>query len=160
MSLQSPIINGRRFGYSSLTAMVNGLPILGQTFTAVNYRDNVERGEVRAGSPLPLGHTRGDYKADGDLEMPKEEFDTFLNAITLGGALGYYEASFELTVAYQEVLSPGTPTIIDHLNGCKLNGTEQSHQRGPDGLVVRVPLYIHMLTLNGKRPFGPDVLAR
>jgi hypothetical protein len=158
--LQAPIINGKRFGFSSLTPHVNGLPILGRTFTGISYSDNVERGEVRAGSPLPLGHTRGDYKAEGSLEMPKEEFDLFLTAITLNGLIGYYEASFEMTMEYSELLSPGSPVLVDHANGCKLNGTGQEYSRGPEGLVVRVPLYIHYLILNGKMPFGPDVLVR
>lgn len=159
MALQPPIINGKRYGFSSILPMVNGLPKLGRTFTGIDYSDNVERGEVRAGSPLPIGHTRGDYKAEGSLEMPKEEFDLFLTDITQGGALGYFEASFELTLEYSELLS-GSPIIVDHLNGCKLNGTAQSYQRGPEGLVVRVPLYVHYLVLNGKMPFGPDVLVR
>jgi hypothetical protein len=160
MALQTPIINGRRYGFSSIDLAVNGLPVLGRSFTGLSYSDTVQRGEVRGGSPLPLGHTRGDYSAEGSLEMPKEEFDIFLSAITLGGTLGYYEASFELTASYSEFLSPGTPLMVDHLNGCKLNGTAQDYQRGPEGLIVRVPLYVHYLILNGKMPYGPDVLVR
>jgi hypothetical protein len=160
MALQAPIINGKRYGFSSLLLHVNGLPRLGRTFTGVHYSDNVERGEVRAGSPIPLGHTRGDYKAEGSLEMPKEEFDLFLADITQSGALGYLEASFELTAEYSELLSPSSPLIVDHMNGCKLNGTAQEYGRGPEGLIVRLPLYIHYLVLNGKMPFGPDVLVR
>jgi hypothetical protein len=160
MALQPPIINGKRFAFASILPMINGLPKLGRTFTGIDYSDNVERGEVRAGSPLPIGHTRGDYKAEGSLEMPKEEFDAFLTDITQGGALGYLEASFELSMEYSEKLAPGSPIIVDHAFGCKLNGTGQSYQAGPAGLVVRVPLYIHYLILNGKAPFGPDVLVR
>jgi hypothetical protein len=149
MPLEVPLINRNRYDFASIEAMVNGLPVLGRTFKAIEYSDSVQRGVVRAGGRLPLGLTGGEYTAEGSLEMPKEEFDIFLGVITQGGARGYLDAPFEMSVTYAELLGP---LMVDHLYGCRINGTSQSHQTGPDGLVVRVPLYIQMLILNGKRP--------
>jgi hypothetical protein len=134
------------------------VPILGRTFTGISYSENITRGEVRAGGPLPIGYTRGEYKAEGSLEMPKEEFELFLAGILAASpALGRFDVVFELSVSYQEL---GGPLIVDDLNGCRLNGTEQSYQRGPEGLLVKVPLHVHALILNGSTPFSADVMIR
>jgi hypothetical protein len=158
MGLQVPIINGKRYDYASILTMVNGLPKLGRTITSIEYSDSIQRGVVRAGARLPIGYTGGEYSAEGSIEMPIEERDIFLAEIASGGiARGRYDAAFELTVSFAEL---GQRTIVDQLNGCRLNGTEQTFQRGPEGLVVRFPISIHLLILNGSLPFSGDQLAR
>lgn len=157
MALQAPLINGRRYDFASVETAVNGLPVLGRTITALDYSDSVQRGIVRAGSPLPIGYTRGEYSAEGSIEMPREEYPLFLSAITANSPLGIYEVSFELTVAYAEL---GQALQVDNLNGVRLNGAAQTLQRGPEGLVVRCPLLIHLVVWNGKLPLSPDVIVR
>jgi hypothetical protein len=155
--IQPPLINGQRLAFASIEPAVNGLPILGRAFTSIDYSDAIARGVVRGAGPLPIGFTRGDYSAEGSLEIPKEEEDLFLAAITANTGRGFLEVSFEVQVSYGGLFEQ---LSVDHLHGCRLNGTGQSHQRGPDGLVVRFPLYIHYIVHNGRMPLSPDVLVR
>jgi hypothetical protein len=155
-------VNGRRFDYTSILAKVDGLPLVGRAFTSVNYDDGLEPGVVTAGSPLPLGLTRGVYKAQGSLELPKEEADLFITALAVtaggtGSVNGYMEARFELTVEYAEALGK---TQIDHLNGCRVTHVSDAHAKGGEGLVTKFDLFIQYIVRNGKFPLGLDAMIK
>lgn len=162
MPLAVPIVNGRRYDFTSVEIAINGIPIMGRAVSSISYSDSLEPGVVRGGSALPLGLTRGEYSAEATLEMPKEEADRFLGALSVaaGGQLstGYLEARFEVDVSYAENAFAVLQT--DHLNGCRLRRVDESHARGADGLTVRFECFVQYVTRNGKMPLGPDAMIR
>jgi hypothetical protein len=157
MGLAVPIINGRRYDHTSIRLNVNGFPILGQAIKSIGYRESKKPGIVRGFSSLPLGKTRGDYEGSGDIEIPKEEFGSFIDFITQGGAVGYLDATFEVALGYAEL---NAPTTTDELNGCQITDIDESHASGNDGLTVRCSLYIQAIIRNGKLPLTADAMIR
>lgn len=158
MALAVPIVNGRRYDFSSLEVLTDGIPILGRAYKSVGYRESKKPGSVRGNSAIRLGRTRGPYEASGEIEIPKEELDLFLTSITGGGVIGYLEAVFEITVAYADL---NAPLIVDHLNGCQITDIDETHASGGDGgLVARCSLDIQALIRNGKLPLSADAMLR
>jgi hypothetical protein len=162
MGLAVPIINGRRYDYTAIDILIDGLPVLGRAPSSISYDHSLKPGIVKGGSPLPLGLTRGDYEASATIEMPKEEADTFRTLLAAtsagaGSAGGYMEARFEMTVAFAEL---GGPMQIDHLNGCRVTHDSESHSKGGDGLTVKFELFVQYIIKNGKMPLGVDAMIK
>ncbi len=170
MPLALPLVNGRRFDFSSVLVMMNTIPCVGRSITAINYEDALTPGQVRGGHPMVLGLTRGDYDANASMEMPKEESDLFLNWIIAQGTAaglmqgsvppGFMEVRFEIMVAYAESLI-SSAIQTDELNGCRIVRVSDAHQRGGGaGLSVRFDLFVQHILRNGKAPMGIDALIR
>jgi hypothetical protein len=162
MGLAIPIVNGRRFDFTSVEILINGIPLVGRAISSITYRDSLEPGVVRGGSALPLGLTRGEYTAEMSLEMPKEEADRFLTALAAispaaGSAGGYMEARFEVDVAYAELFGA---TQIDHLNGCRVKSVDDSHAKGSDGLTAKFDCFVQYILRNGKSPLGAEAMIK
>lgn len=162
MGLAVPIVNGRRYDFTSIDIAIDGIPILGRAPSSITYRDSLEPGVVRGGSALPLGLTRGEYTAEMTLEMPKEESTTFLKALaaTAGGAGsagGFMEARFEVTVSYAEGFGK---TQTDRLNGCRVKSVDETHAKGPDGLTVKFECFVQYIMRDGLMPLGVDAMLR
>lgn len=173
MPLALPLVNGRRFDFSSVEVKTNGASIVGRAVSSINYSDTLEPGVVRGGSPLPLGLTRGEYTAEASMEMPKEESVLFLAALVAqatgaaallgatGSAIpqGYMEVRFEIDVAYAESMLAAA-IQVDHLNGCRIKSVSDSHARGADGLMVRLDMFVQYIVRNGLMPMGVDVMVK
>jgi hypothetical protein len=162
MGLAVPIVNGRRYDFTSVEISINGVPLVGRAISSINDSDTLEPGVVRGGSALPLGLTRGEYSAEMSLEMPKEESRMFLAALAAtslgtGSALGYMESRFEVSVAYAEGFGQ---TQTDRLNGCRVKRVDESHARGSDGLTVRFECFVQYVNRDGLSPLGVDAMIK
>jgi hypothetical protein len=172
--LAEPLINGVQYDYSSLEVKVRGKPILGRAFTAVSYKESLKPGKVRAGHPQALGRTRGEYDAEGSLEVPKTHLHTFLKelcgeaavqgmaagaiagSVSAGNVtIGYLESSFLLTVSYGDI---GQASQEDTLVGCKITDIDENHKAGPDGLMVSLSLDIAYILRNKLPPMGSAMI--
>jgi hypothetical protein len=71
-----PLVNGTRYDWSSAGFKMGGADEYG--FKEISYTDTIDRGEVRGVGPQVIGHTRGEYKAEGSFVMLKEEFDAWV----------------------------------------------------------------------------------
>jgi hypothetical protein len=159
MGLAVPIINGRRFDFTSVELFINGVPIIGRAISSIAYSDSLEPGVVRGASALPIGLTRGEYSAECTIEMPKEEAKDFLGALAATSVgLGYMEARFEVQVAYSE--APVGATRRDLLNGCRVKRVDESHSRGTDGLTVRLECFVQYISRDGTMPLGLPAMIR
>jgi hypothetical protein len=139
-----PLVNGYYHQFASIELDLDGDTVVG--FTAIEYSDNIERGDVRGARRQRLGVTRGEYKADASLEMYRRDFYELLNR--LGD--GWMDRVFPIHVTYGE---DGQPLVTDELVRCRFKGTENSHQQGNDPLKIKLPLDVDGILYAGKLPF-------
>ncbi len=160
-----PDINGIRPDYGSLgitLAGPSGVPINLVTSGAniyalksLNYSDNLEGTMVYGTSATPIGRTRGQYKAEGSMEIYRDEYDALIMALTLYGKAhgrtpGFMEVAFNIQVSYAP--SSDVPMITDTLYGVRLKKNGKDQQAGADPLAVKCDLSIMRITHNGQDP--------
>ena len=149
MGISYPLVNGNRFSFASIElSMAAGGRFIG--FTAINYSDNLERGEVRGAHPMILGRTREDYKAEADAELFKSEAQLFLEYL----GEGYMEKEFDVVVCYQEFDTASIPLVVDILKSCSIKKIEDAHTQGTEGLKMKLELNPLYILRNGKTPIS------
>lgn len=138
-----PLINGRRYSFSSIEVDVNGRKYTG--VKSISYNDGLDPGMARGTSPIPLGHTEGDYEAEASMTMFRAEFDTMLSQ--LGD--GYGEVSFPITATYA---AQGQPTVTDRLPAVRIKKVTNSNEQGNDPTEVELELVVMTpIERNGRR---------
>ena len=144
-----PRINGRRVSWASLSISVGGGIGDLYGFTAISYKNTVERAKVRGGGRVALGMTAGDHDAEGEITMTFEQARAFLEA--LGASQGdgrYMDAVFNVTCQYEA----GNQVYSDELIGCSLKEDATEAEQGPDGLTMTFPLDLMYVMRDGKLP--------
>ncbi len=144
MALGFPLVNGNRFDYTSIEAIVSGVPYRG--VKAVNYSDSLDKAKQYGTSARPLGKTRGKYDADASLEIFKEEAIVLRTALAaLAGGDGWGEVDFTLVVAYAEA---GQPVTVDTVQA-SVQKCEDGHAQGNEGLTEKWTLTVMEVKRNG-----------
>ncbi len=119
---------------------------------SVNYSHKMEPGKVYGTHPKPISRTRGQYLAEGDCEMLKDESATLRDKLAAKtgdpDGHGYGEVTFTGIIHY---ITPGKRTITDTLLGCRLKGEEMSNSAGVDALYEKIPLDIMEILRDGRR---------
>lgn len=141
MAVQRPIINGHFPDWSSVEFKFNG-----RIYTLVksfNYSDNIDEVQPRGNNPEPVGGTRGEYKAEGDVEFYIDEFKRIV--ADLGD--GWRERRFLVTAAYRDGEQPVT---TDTIIGVRILGVDASQSAGTDPLVRKCKLSILKIKWAGK----------
>lgn len=144
--MQYPLINGKRRDFSSLELVVSGLIFTG--VKAVDYSDSLEPGIVYGTGALPIGTTRGQYKAQGSITLYRAEFDALI--ATLGDA--YMEKYFDVVASYAD--DGDSAVTVDTLVGCRIKNVGNSHSSGGDALEMKIDLHVHYIKRNGTAPLG------
>lgn len=162
MPVSYPVVNGFRFDFSSIQFRVNGRPFPG--IKSLNYNSGMDPGLMRGTAAQVLGRTRGQYNAEGNIELFREDSDDFLTLIapqsltTQGQGVqgtGYMETAFDIVVTYFEPIQGAGPAVqTDVLRGCRIKKDDASHSQGSDPLSVKFDLHIMLLLKNGKAPIG------
>lgn len=147
-----PLVNGFRFDWSSAVVKFGGALFYG--VKSITYKHSVDPGKVRGNRAQVVGVTRGEYNAEGSVELYKSEYDELTTALAMKGR-GFFGQFFETSVSYSE--APDMPVITDLLHGCRLISAENSHSEGSDALVVRCDLLIMSIAENGKSPLDPKM---
>lgn len=155
MSILYPLINGVRFDYSSVEINVAGVVFGG--VKSINYKWTLDPGEIRGTRSQVVGRTRGQYGAEGSLEMYKLEYEQLITLLSAGGSKGYAEVPFLINVGYSENV---TDVMADQLIGCRLKSGENSGSEGNEALVVKCDLHIMRISENGKHPIDPSKMLR
>src|SRR5882672_2473987 len=158
MPIGYPGVNGDRFDASSIELQLNTKRYIG--VKSVKYRQSLEPGLVYGFSSQPIGRTRGQYKADGTIQIYREEFqDLSLDLQNI--AVGLLEANFLCTVTYSELnpLNGQLPTGVvgatstDVMVGMRFSATDHSAESGSsDPLVVELPFTAMYQITNGIPP--------
>lgn len=144
--IASPFINGNRYDFTSVGIQVNGVALLGQEITSVDYKHGLKPASIYGTSPRKLGRSRGVYEADASLEITKESYAILVAALSQDPTRGYMEMPFLVTVMYADV---GQPTQQDDLVGCRIVEDSDAHKTGSEGLTVRVTLDVIKILRNG-----------
>jgi hypothetical protein len=144
-----PNILGHYFSFASIEARIKGQPFVG--FTAINYSNGLEPGDVYGTRPQLLGTTRGKQKAEGSLEMYLQDWEN-LKALLGAGGVGYGEERFSIVVQYGEI---GMPVKTDVLEGVRITKVEYSNADGTDAAKVTLTLNIMRVEESGARIDAP-----
>lgn len=137
-----PLINRRRYSHNNNRFKINGVLFMG--LKEINYKHKLDPGEARGTSPQVLGTSRGEYKAEGDCTLYREEADELI--ITLGD--GWMEKQNYLEMSYRE---EGMPFRTDGLYGVRFIGTDKKSS-GKDPNEVKFDLHIMYIIENGVKP--------
>lgn len=145
----APLINGRRFSFSSieLTASVAGSAAeLFIDVDDISYSESLEIAFRRGTSRMPIGWTAGTYNpGEASLNMGKS---TFQIGIVESIGPGWLGANLAVLVKYGDI---GEVPIVDSLV-TRIIGVEDAHASGPDALIVAVKLQPFMIVRNGIIP--------
>lgn len=150
-----PFVNGHRYDWSSVILTILGIPYTG--VRSITYRQTLEPGKVRGTRAQVTGRTRGTYDCEGSIEFYKEDFQSIIDALSLGGTRGYMEVSFPITVSYS---SGDLSVVTDVLSGCRISSDEDAPSEGSDPAVVSCDLDIMYILKNGKSALSPAHLLR
>lgn len=160
--MQYPLINGVRRDFSSIELFIASVPFIG--FKAIDYNDGLEPGVVMGASAMPIGVTRGQYKAEASITMYRSEFDLLVANLAAQGATslplpkGYMEVFFDISVSYAD--DADTKVSKDEIVGCRIKKVNNSHSQGSDALEVKLDLHVHHITRNGVSPVSDSAQAK
>lgn len=142
-----PLINGKRYSYTSIKSDFGQLDQLGMV--EINYNDSLEPGVGRGTSPQDLGTTTGDYKAAGSITMLRAEYDRYVVARAAMSSDGqsFMTPSEDITITYADT---GLPTTTDKLFAVRIVKNDHSN-KGKDPTQVKCDLYVGII---GRKPPG------
>lgn len=147
----TPLINGHLHDYATLVIHLDGEVIKG--VASLNYKDSLDPGEARGNSPLPIGFTIGEYKAEGDFELYLRHDSELIKK--LGN--GFMQKRFDIVAQYRA--QDGGELITDTLVGCRLKSNDASNSKGSDALVRKHDLLVHYIKWNGFNPLEEQFLT-
>jgi hypothetical protein len=159
--LSYPLINGRRWDFSSVTFVADGTPMPG--IVSIDFSNELKGGEVYANSPQKLGSTRGQYKPTLSFDLLAEEYENFIFALcALNGTpgSGYMEVRWDLQVQKQDGrgLDLG-PLYTDLCRGVKLDKVTKGYKSGVEGLVTKCECDVFYILENGQSPLTVNVAS-
>lgn len=142
-----PTMNSRQLQFASIDFNVRGVlfPWIGE----VSYDQNLDPGEARGTSPLPMGVTLGELKANASISVQRIYREQFLNRIEKG-VPGFMDKFFPIAVQYKEI---GWPQVETDSFIARITGTGHDYSAGNGVLMVKFPLYTPFIILNGHVPF-------
>lgn len=144
----TPTKNSIQLQFSSIDFGVRGIyfPWIGE----VSYEMNLEPGEARGASPLPMGVTLGELKANASISVQRVYRERFFNIVEQGFP-GFMDKFFPVQVAVQEFGWNKTET--DEFDA-RVTGMGHEYTAGNGVLMVKFPLYVPFVKPNGHVPFA------
>jgi hypothetical protein len=141
MSLEHPLINGFRYDWSSIELRTKNKRRKG--FTEVSYTTSREHGKVGGAGDRRVGRTRGQVSDEASITMNAEDARELISE--LGADFG--TKPFDVVVSYSE----GARTKTDTIRGACIKSVGNAHQRGSDGLVVKLDLDPMEILIDNRR---------
>jgi hypothetical protein len=151
--LPVPTINGVTGGFESIRFRF-GLFSFSEFLRELNYRDEMQPGQVKGTHPIKASTTMGDYNAEADFTCLERDWYRFLTSVPDG----YTMLVTDVTVTKE--FNPNSPTGFntDILHRVRIIGLDNNYKRDDkDGRLVKVKLDLHYITRNGKC-LAPQVL--
>jgi hypothetical protein len=142
LSISYPLVNGHRYSFVSIEAIINGLPYIG--FSAINYKQSLKAGMVYGSRPQALGRTRGKQELTFDFEMYRLEFELLKATLGIAG-VGFGETPFDTVVQYAEALQPVT---TDTIISARIEEVDLSNADGTDPSKVKCTCSAMQILLN------------
>lgn len=138
------VLNGNRYGWSSLELGVDGVDQ--PEVQELSYKPTQDIGKMRGKGNRVLGTTDGESDAEGKMVLGLKQA-TLLEK-QLGN--GFMRKKFPMTVSYDEDGEGGI--VTDELVGVQIIGREVNPKVGTDPITVTYDLHIMQLKLNGIDP--------
>jgi len=91
------VINGRKFSSSDVNLILLGRLVIG--FKSITYKDNVDVEDVPSAGEVPYGYTKGNYKAEGSVELYMDELEGIRSRLPKGMGITSIPP-FVITVTY------------------------------------------------------------
>lgn len=158
-AFEFPLVNGLEMSFCSMEIKLGGgLAISG--IKSINYDENHSFSKVWGNRPQKQGRTRGQIDPTGSMELLRRQWDALLEFLTVGGAVGYAERSWPLTVSYAEI--GAIDTKCDELTQVRFFNAKAKGSEGTDALTVTVDLDIREIIWHGsgapKRALSPSTI--
>lgn len=144
-TISYPLQNGDYHSFASVELKVTSGPAAGQIFPGVktvNAKDSLTPTKVRGAASEPLGRTRGDYDAEGDMEMFVQQGHQFLQAL----GPGYKQITFDISITFSEA---NLDTVQHQLLGCRIQEVDSSNSAGTDASTLKFTLNIMKILFDG-----------
>lgn len=148
----APLINGRRYSFSSIEVAMTVLGGSSELFldiSEINYSEVLNVSMVNGTSRNPIGWTSGMYEPQqGSIVIGKSSFQEMIQKI----GPGWLGVNLVIAISYQDI---GEILTVDTL-ACRLVGVEDSHSYGPDALTTTLTILPFYITRNGLPPTIPN----
>lgn len=149
---QYPLINGFRYGWSSieLKALVGtGLTTVVVACESLDYNPKRTREKQWGFSVDPISKTQGEIDYDAKMKIFKSELNQILQKLANADPTGnrsFGDQIFGISVAYTDTTNPlSSLPITDFIGGCTIDTLQHAMAKGPAAIAVEVdlsPLFI------------------
>lgn len=149
------VVNGRRLGRNDVNIAFGAERMEG--VKKISYKDSVERGEARpVGFRTARGRTSGDYKAEAECEVYREEWENFKasqGVVKGGGAKGYMDLKFPITIDITPTVGgvPG-PSVTDVIKAVGIKERDGEVPDNQDPLFVKLVFEVDYNLENDMNP--------
>ena len=129
-----PRFNSLQLQFANMALSFGGTTYF-TNLSEVAYSDTCEKGEARGISPLPMGVTQGEYKAQGSFSVHLIAWPDLQKILASQSPDGnsIYDAMFDISIQWAAKASPGQPqpAVQTHvLQSCFITGTDLSSSAG------------------------------
>lgn len=151
MPASFPVINGTIHDFGSIEFEVNAGLLIVEVDT-INYNNGMTSETVYGANAQPIGETRGQYAAAGNVTFTKRGAQKLRD--NLGE--GWLDAVFNVRVKYAD--TDGDGPIVDELRGVRLRTTDNAHSQGSAALKESFDMKINLILWNGVAPIANMVI--
>ena len=153
-----PRFNSLQLQFANMALSFGGTTYF-TNLSEVAYSDTCEKGEARGISPLPMGVTQGEYKAQGSFSVHLIAWPDLQKILASQSPDGnsIYDAMFDISIQWAAKASPGQPqpAVQTHvLQSCFITGTDLSSSAGNAPVMVKCTLYVPYISWNGYLPLS------
>lgn len=152
--MEFPTLQGKFVSWSDINvrgAIYGGTTFRTSDWAAVDWSHGLEPGVIRGTGPTVLGHTTGEYSAEGSMTMWYDAGINFTRALSASGlpTVGYMRKKFDLVIQFEPKDEPGL-VFTTKLLGCRIKGEQVSNAIGPEGTQIVFPLAILRVEMDGR----------
>lgn len=144
--MASPLVNGARYSHVSVTTTIDGVKYI-RGIKAIDYKVNLEPGQIYGSSRLPQGATIGQAKYEASFEMYEKEFCD----MTASMGDGFMALRFNIQVERSE---KNSAVVVDRIDNVSIKSWSGSTSEGStDAHTVKVELdVLGPITKDGVKP--------
>lgn len=143
----TPTRNTVQLQFSSIDFSIRGVYF--PWISGLSYDMTLEPGEARGTSPIVMGYTLGELKANGSVEVQRIYRERYFNILE-GGVPGYMDKWAPYQVSVQEF---GWDFVETDEMTARISGSGHDFSAGNGVLMTKFPLTLPFYTANGHVPF-------
>lgn len=137
----TPLINGVRHSWASISIVLFGKPVLG--ITEVKYSQEQEKEDIYGAGNQPIHRGRGNKKATASIKLKAYELNAIQQSLPRGKSLLDITA-FDISVVFTPEGSDTVKEVIVH--NCEFIKEEYAIKQGDKDIEVDLPLITSHIT--------------